>query len=114
MIFIDDADRKQFRDLLCEHMHDNDVPCHAGARLCSDGQSRPPAADAIGTRAHSHVRCETSDNATCRPSTSAIGGRARCGKSCLAEIERYLMTVHRYIELNQVRASMVEQPKHYP
>ena len=34
-------------------------------------------------------------------------------KSCLVDSERYLLTVYRYIELNPVRAAMVEAPQHY-
>jgi putative transposase len=44
----------------------------------------------------------------------------RCGalwqgrfKSCLVQSERYLLTVMRYIELNPVRAAMVEAPQDY-
>jgi len=35
-------------------------------------------------------------------------------KSCLVDSDRYLLTVYRYIELNPVRAAMVEMPEHYP
>jgi putative transposase len=34
-------------------------------------------------------------------------------KSCLAQDERYVLTCYRYIELNPVRAQMVEAPEHY-
>ncbi|TAN06333.1 MAG: transposase [Rhodanobacteraceae bacterium] len=34
-------------------------------------------------------------------------------KSCLVDRARYLMAVYRYIELNPVRAAMVERPEHY-
>lgn len=34
-------------------------------------------------------------------------------KSCLVQSERYLMECHRYIELNPVRAGMVETPEEY-
>jgi putative transposase len=34
-------------------------------------------------------------------------------KSCLVQAERYLLEVHRYIELNQVRAGMVTDPGEY-
>jgi putative transposase len=35
-------------------------------------------------------------------------------KSTLVDTERYLLTLYRYIELNPVRASMVEHPAAYP
>ena len=34
-------------------------------------------------------------------------------KSCLVQDERYLLEVHRYIELNPVRAGMVTEPSQY-
>ncbi len=34
-------------------------------------------------------------------------------KACIVETERYLLTCHRYIELNPVRAQMVETPHAY-
>lgn len=34
-------------------------------------------------------------------------------KSCLVDSERYLLTVYRHIELNPVRAAMVERPEHH-
>jgi putative transposase len=35
-------------------------------------------------------------------------------KACLVDAENYLLTCMRYIELNPVRAGMVEQPTQYP
>ncbi|MFQ3197418.1 MAG: putative transposase [Paraglaciecola sp.] len=35
-------------------------------------------------------------------------------KSTLVDTERYLLTLYRYIELNPVRARMVEHPAAYP
>lgn len=35
-------------------------------------------------------------------------------RSCLVQSERYLMVCHRYIELNPVRAQLVNQPGDYP
>ncbi|HNQ35518.1 MAG TPA: hypothetical protein PKN80_05575, partial [bacterium] len=34
-------------------------------------------------------------------------------KSCLVDSERYLLIVHRYIELNPIRAAMATSPEHY-
>ncbi len=34
-------------------------------------------------------------------------------KSCLVDSDRYLLTVYRYIELNPVRAALVEAPEQY-
>ena len=35
-------------------------------------------------------------------------------RSCLTQSEEYLLTCHRYIELNPVRAGMVGHPRAYP
>lgn len=35
-------------------------------------------------------------------------------KSCVVDAENYFLTCSRYIELNPVRAGMVEQPENYP
>ena len=34
-------------------------------------------------------------------------------KSCLVQNERYLLEIYRYIELNPVRANMVDEPSDY-
>jgi putative transposase len=34
-------------------------------------------------------------------------------KSCLVDSDHYLLTAYRYIELNPVRAAMVEKPEHH-
>ena len=50
-------------------------------------------------------------NRTYRRSGTLWEGRYR---SCLIQDETYLLTCHRYIELNPVRAGMVEHPADYP
>jgi putative transposase len=35
-------------------------------------------------------------------------------RSCLVDTERYLLTLYRYIELNPVRAAIVDAPERYP
>lgn len=50
-------------------------------------------------------------NRTYRRSGTLWEGRYR---SCLIQDEVYLLTCHRYIELNPVRAGMVEHPADYP
>ncbi len=35
-------------------------------------------------------------------------------RSCLVDSDGYLLTVYRYVELNPVRAAMVERPEDYP
>ncbi len=50
-------------------------------------------------------------NRTYRRSGTLWEGRF---KSCLAQEETYLLTCYRYIELNPVRANMVNHPRDYP
>jgi len=50
-------------------------------------------------------------NRTYRRSGTLWEGRF---KSCLAQSERYVLSCYRYIELNPVRAGMVEHPADYP
>jgi putative transposase len=50
-------------------------------------------------------------NRTYRRSGTMWEGRFR---SCLAQSEHYVLTCYRYIELNPVRAGMVEHPADYP
>ncbi|MGD8312577.1 MAG: transposase [Gammaproteobacteria bacterium] len=49
-------------------------------------------------------------NRTCRRSGTLWEGRFR---SCLVQEENYLLTCYRYIELNPVRANMVDHPADY-
>lgn len=49
-------------------------------------------------------------NGTYRRSGTLWEGRY---KACLVDTENYLLTCYRYIELNPVRAAMVDDPSHY-
>ena len=50
-------------------------------------------------------------NRTYRRSGTLWEGRF---KSCLTQDETYVLTCHRYIELNLVRANMINHPREYP
>ena len=50
-------------------------------------------------------------NRSYRRSGTLWEGRYR---SCIAEDEDYVMACHRYIEMNPVRAGMVEHPAEHP
>jgi putative transposase len=50
-------------------------------------------------------------NRTYRRSGTLWEGRYR---SCIAQHEGYVLACYRYIEMNPVRAGMVDQPGHYP
>lgn len=59
------------------------------------------------SRGRSYVRYF---NYSCGRSGTLWEGRF---KSCLTESERYLLEVYRYIDLNPVRTSMVDEPSEY-
>lgn len=83
--------------LMPNHVHLLVTPCWAGgvARMMQD----------VGRR---YVRLF---NDTHERSGTLWEGRY---KSCLVDTERYLLTCHRYIELNPVRAGLVRDPLDYP
>lgn len=79
---------------------------------------------------HVHLLCTASDNSGISLMMQSLGRRyvryfnrayQRSGtlwegrfKSCLLQEEQYVMAVYRYIELNPVRAGMVDSPVEYP
>ena len=72
----------------------------------------PAAVGAVSLMMQSLGRCYVGYiNATYRRTGTLWEGRY---KSCLIDSQRYLMTCYRYIELNPMRAAMVETPGAYP
>lgn len=82
--------------------------------LRTDGQPRPPAAYTWDRRlsrpcdAGQWTGLRQAFNARHQRSGALWQGRFN---SCLVDSDRYLLTVCRYIELNSVRAAMVERPE---
>ena len=112
-IFLDPADHYHFRRLLRRGFPDHGIALHAFV-LMDNHFHLLVTPDAVGTlsRAMGWVG---------QSYVHAFNLRhRRCGalwqgrfKSCLVQSERYLLTVMRYIELNPVRAAMVELPQDY-
>ncbi len=112
-IFLDADDCYHFRRLLRKAFRDHGIALHAFV-LMDNHFHLLVTPDAIGalSRAMSWVG---------QSYVQAFNLRhRRCGalwqgrfKSCLVQSERYLLTVMRYIELNPVRAAMVETPRDY-
>jgi putative transposase len=108
-IFIDDDDRHHFRYLLANACREDGVSLHAFV-LMDNHVHLLLAAAARG--AISHVMRSASQvyvqafNARHRRCGTLFQGRF---KSCLVESDRYLLNVIRYIELNPVRAAMVDR-----
>jgi len=113
-IFITDGDRIQFHRWLAELSEETGLAIHAyvfmsnHVHLLATGRkakSLPMAIQCLGRRYvgyfnHMHGRTGT-----------LWEGRY---KASLVESERYLLTCHRYIELNPVRAGMVSHPSQHP
>ena len=112
-IFVDDADRQHYHDLLCEAVASHDIAVHVyvfmGNHIHLLLTSPQPGALSRAMRhaGQCHVQAF---NRRHRRSGTLWQGRF---KSCLVDTERYVMTVYRYIELNPVRAAMVERPEQY-
>ena len=112
-IFLDAEDRYHFRRLLRRALRDHGIALHAFV-LMDNHFHLLLTPDAVGTlsRAMGWVG---------QSYVQAFNLRhKRCGalwqgrfKSCLVQSERYLLTVMRYIELNPVRAAMVNTPEDY-
>ncbi|MGB8378113.1 MAG: transposase [Rhodanobacteraceae bacterium] len=112
-IFIDADDRYHFRRLLRRAFRDHDIALHAFVMMDN----------------HFHLLLTPSAVGTLSRAMHWVGQsyvqafnlrHRRCGalwqgrfKSCLVQSERYLLTVMRYIELNPVRAAMVQAPEDY-
>ena len=112
-IFVDDHDREHLHELLCAAMTDHAIPVHAYVfmgnhiHLLLTPQERHALSSAMRHIGQCYVRAF---NRRHRRSGPLWQGRF---KSCLVDSERYLLTVYRYIELNPVRAAMVERAEQY-
>jgi putative transposase len=111
--FLDDDDHCLYRHLLHESLAAYEVHLHAYVLMTN----------------HVHLLVTANASGSFSTAMSALGRRyvpafnrrhGRSGtlwegrfKSCLVHSEPYLMTVHRYIELNPLRAAMVEAPEQY-
>lgn len=112
-IFVDDIDRRHLYRLLRDTTSQYGLAIHAYAFMgnhihllltAPDGDALPRTMRKVGqcyVQAFNHRH---------RRSGPLWQGRF---KSCIVGTERYLMAVYRYIELNPVRAAMVERPERY-
>ncbi len=106
-IFLDDEDRHHFRRLLRVACHKHEVAVHAYVLMDNHvhlllNASRPgDVSRAMRVVGQTYVQ---SFNTRYRRCGTLWQGRF---KSCLVDSDRYLLSVMRYIELNPVRAAMV-------
>jgi putative transposase len=113
-IFVDDDDRQHYLMLLAESAHDHDLSIHAyvlmgnHVHLLVSATRSGALSDAMRQLGQNYV---PAFNRRHRRTGTLWEGRF---KSCLVSTDSYLLTVYRYIELNPVRASMVQSPEHHP
>lgn len=112
-IFLDDEDRRHYLRLLGESAVSHGLRIHAYVLM--------------GNHVHLLVSCDEMGEVSLamrqlgQAYVTAFNRRhGRTGtlwegrfKSCLVDSDRYLLTAYRYIELNPVRAAMVEKPEHH-
>jgi len=111
-IFLDDDDRRHYLRLLGESAASHELRIHAYVLMgnhvhllaSSDEQGKVSL-----TMRQLGQACITAFNRRHRRSETLWEGRF---KSCLVDSNRHLLTAYRYIELNPVRAAMVEKPEH--
>lgn len=113
-IFLDDDDRRHYIDLLAVSAIQHELRLHAYV-LMGNHVHLLVSADQSGEISRSMRQLGqayvTAFNRRHRRTGTLWEGRF---KSSLVDSDRYLLTAYRYIELNPVRAAMVEQPWHYP
>lgn len=111
--FFDDADRQHYLDELRRQADSRGVAVHAYVLMTNhvhllmtstDANGIPDAMKLLGQRYVHHINRRRQRIGT------LWQGRYR---SCLVDCEGYLLTCHRYIELNPVRAGMVAAPGDY-
>lgn len=112
-IFVDDIDRRHYYDLLCNAAHEAGIAVHAyvfmgnHVHLLVTLHDRDVLSLAMRRLGQCYVQAF---NHRHRRSGPLWQGRF---KSCLVDTDRYLIAVYRYIEMNPVRAAMVERPEQH-
>ncbi|QKT03873.1 transposase [Ectothiorhodospiraceae bacterium 2226] len=112
--FYADADYRVYLDVLKEQALKQGCQVHAYVLMTNHVHLllTPERADSVALlMKHLGQRYVQYVNRTYRRSGTLWEGRFR---SCLAQSDQYLLTCQRYIELNPVRACMVDHPADYP
>lgn len=112
-IFADEADRHHYRRLLREASKAHSVAIHAFVLMDNHVHLLLTSSQAGGlSRAMREVGQNYVQAFNARHGRSGTLWQGRF-KSCLVDSDRYLLTVIRYIELNPVRAALVDKPEDY-
>ena len=112
-VFLDDDDRQHYLKLLAASEQRHALQIHAyvlmgnHVHLLISSEKAGALSKAMRQVGQNYV---STFNRRHRRTGTLWEGRF---KSCLVDSNRYLLTVYRYIELNPVRAAMVELPEHY-
>jgi putative transposase len=113
-VFVDDDDREHYLMLLAGSACDHEIAVHAyvlmgnHVHLLASAKRAGEVSKAMRQLGQNYVPFF---NRRHRRTGTLWEGRF---KSCLVNTDPYLLTVYRYIELNPVRAAMVEAPEHHP
>jgi len=113
-IFLDEQDHHLYLELLTKVAAANAVSVHAYALMSNHVHLfiTPTRADDLAQAMRLlNQRYVAAFNRRHRRTGTLWESRFR---SCLVDSERYALTLYRYIELNPVRAAMVDAPEHYP
>ena len=112
--FFNDSDRRLYLEWLAEYASLSDCAIHAyvlmtnHVHLLLTPQQSDSAALLMRRQGQRYAQYV---NRTYQRSGTLWEGRYR---SCIAQDERYVLACYRYIEMNPVRANMVEHPAEYP
>ncbi|MGH8122616.1 MAG: transposase [Rudaea sp.] len=112
--FLDDVDRRLYLTALREMSMRYACAIHAYVLMSNHVHllTTPETAGAVSQMMQGIGRIYVAEfNARHRRTGTLWEGRY---KSCLVGGQRYVLTCHRYIELNPVRAAMVAQPSEFP
>lgn len=112
--FLDHADRRRYLTLLREALLDTGCKLHAYVLMDNHAHllMTPPKVGAVARLMQKLGRSYVGQfNARHRRTGTLWEGRY---KACLVDSESYVLRCHRYIDLNPVRARMIEDPAAYP
>lgn len=112
-VFMDEDDFSRYRNLLNEALQAQEIALHAYVLMTNHVHLllTPPAQGRLSIAMRElGQRYVPAFNRKHRRTGTLWEGRF---KSCLVDSERYLLTVHRYIELNPIRAAMTALAEEY-
>ncbi len=112
-VFVDDADRRHFLALMGKSCREHGIALHAYVLMSNHVHmlATASAAGAMSAWMHGLNLCYAQWFNRRHERTGPLW-ESRF-KSCLVDSDAYVLTVHRYIELNPVRAGLCDRPDAY-